>query len=112
MKLFLKRPTAGQDLVPKMLKWATEEGVPLADALARVTSAPAKLMGVRAGTLAVGAPADVCVFDPGAWWKVERGTLRSQGKNTPFLGIEVPGRIRATIVAGHVVHDMFNGEKS
>jgi len=55
-------------------------------------------------TLDVGAPADVCVFDPGAWWKVERAALRSQGKNTPFLGHEVPGQVRWTIVSGHVVH--------
>ena len=56
-------------------------------------------------TLEVGAPADVCVFDPDAWWKVERAALRSQGKNTPFLGLEVPGQVRCTIVAGQVVHE-------
>jgi len=79
--------------------------VPLANALARITSAPARVMGVQAGTLASGAPADVCIFDPNAWWKVERSALRSQGKNTPFLGLEVPGRVRCTIVAGQVVHE-------
>ncbi|MET0441987.1 MAG: dihydroorotase [Casimicrobiaceae bacterium] len=92
-------------LLPLTLKWASEEGVPLANALARVTSAPARVMGVQAGTLAQGAPADLCIFDPNAWWKVERSALRSQGKNTPFLGLEVPGRVRCTIVAGEVVHE-------
>ena len=92
-------------LLPLTLKWASEEGVPLANALARITSAPARVMGVQAGTLASGAPADVCIFDPNAWWKVERSALRSQGKNTPFLGLEVPGRVRCTIVAGQVVHE-------
>ena len=92
-------------LLPLTLKWASEEGVPLATALAKLTSAPARVMGIAAGTLDVGAPADVCVFDPGAWWKVERAALRSQGKNTPFLGHEVPGQVRCTIVSGHVVHE-------
>jgi dihydroorotase len=94
------------------LKWASEEGFPLAKALALVTSAPARLMGVPAGTLDAGAPADLCIFDPNAWWKVERAALRSQGKNTPFLGLEVPGQVRCTIVAGQVVHDTLTGGKA
>ena len=62
-------------------------------------------MGIGAGDLAVGRAADICVFDPRAWWKVERGELRSQGKNTPFLGLEVPGRVRYTLVGGQIVHE-------
>jgi dihydroorotase len=92
-------------LLPLTLKWASEEGVPLPEALARITSAPAQLVDRQAGTLAVGLPADVCVFDPQAWWKVERSALRSQGKNTPFLGLEVPGRVRYTLVGGQVVYE-------
>ena len=91
-------------LLPLTLKWAQEEGIALGDALAKITSAPAKLIGGRAGHLAVGSDADVCIFEPGAWWKVERGALRSLGKNTPFIGLEVPGRVRCTLVGGHVVH--------
>jgi dihydroorotase len=49
-------------------------------------------------------PADVCVFDPHASWVVRPEALRSQGKNTPFLGLEVVGRVRATLLGGHVVH--------
>ena len=95
-------------LLPLTLKWASEENVPLASAIARITSEPARLMGLAAGSLAAGGAADVCVFDPRAWWKVERGALRSQGKNTPFLGLEVPGRVRYTVVAGQVVHEATN----
>jgi dihydroorotase len=95
-------------LLPLTLKWAREEGVPIASALARVTSAPARLMGVPAGMLDAGAPADLCIFDPDAWWKVDRAALRSQGKNTPFLGLEVQGRVRFAIVAGQVVYDTSN----
>ncbi len=92
-------------LLPLTLKWASEDGVALPQAIARITSEPARIMGIEAGSLAAGRAADVCVFDPGAWWKVERGALRSQGKNTPFLGHEVPGRVRYTIVGGQVVHE-------
>ncbi|MFO1396110.1 MAG: dihydroorotase [Burkholderiales bacterium] len=92
-------------LLPLTLKWAAEDNVPLVDALARITSAPARLMERDAGTLAPGAEADLCIFDPQAWWTVERSALRSQGKNTPFLGLEVPGRVRYTLVGGQVVHE-------
>jgi dihydroorotase len=45
------------------------------------------------------------VFDPRAPWRVERAALRSQGRNTPFLGLEVQGRVRATLVDGEVVFE-------
>lgn len=92
-------------LLPLTLKWAAEDGVPLAAALAKITSEPAKLIGEAAGDLGVGHVADVCVFDPEAFWKIERGALRSQGKNTPFLGLEVPGKVRFTLVTGQVVYE-------
>jgi dihydroorotase len=69
-------------------------------------------MGVPAGTLDPGAPADLCIFDPDAWWTVERGALQSQGKNTPFLGLEVQGRVRCTIAAGQIVHQSSDMEKT
>jgi dihydroorotase len=92
-------------LLPLTLKWAAEDRVPLASALARITSRPAEILGSPAGHLGVGAPADVCLFDPGSHWRVEPAALASQGKNTPFLGLEVPGKVRMTIVGGHVVHE-------
>jgi dihydroorotase len=92
-------------LLPLTLKWAEEEGVPLPDALAKVTSAPARLIAGLTGDLAIGSDADICIFDPAAWWKVDRAALRSTGKNTPFLGLEVPGRVRCSLVGGQVVHE-------
>jgi dihydroorotase len=92
-------------LLPLTLKWASEARVPLVRALARVTSLPAAILGVDAGAIGVGAPADVVVFDPRRPWRVERGALASQGKNTPFLGLELEGRVRATLVGGAVVHE-------
>jgi dihydroorotase len=92
-------------LLPLTLKWAQEEKVALPSALARITSEPARVLGLASGHLGPGAEADVCVFDPDAYWKVESASLRSQGKNTPFLGFELPGKVRYTLVGGQVVHE-------
>jgi dihydroorotase len=92
-------------LLPLTLKWAQEMKLPLLTALARVTFDPARILGVKAGSLAVGNAADVCVFDPAASFKVTRDNLRSQGKNTPFLGCDFPGRVRYTLIDGHLAFD-------
>ena len=91
-------------LLPLVLKWAEEDKVSLLDALTRVTINPAQLLGVKMGHLSVGAHADVCVFDPNAAWKVEPSVLKSQGKNTPFNGYTMQGRVRHTIVEGHLAY--------
>jgi dihydroorotase len=96
-------------LLPLTLKWALEMKVDLPRALACVTVQPARVLGIDAGHLAAGAAADVCIFDPEAWWKVERGSLRSQGKNTPFLGLELAGKVGFTIVGGQVVFERGHG---
>jgi dihydroorotase len=95
--------TALELLLPLTLKWASEAGVPLPAALAKITCAAAPILGIGAGRLAPGAPADLCLFDPAEHWVVERERLRSQGKHTPYLGRELEGRVRATVVGGRVV---------
>jgi dihydroorotase len=92
-------------LLPLTLKWAAESKVTLSDALARVTARPAAILGIDAGHLAPGQAADVCIFDPQQSWVVTPTVLASQGKNTPFLGLELMGRVRCTLVAGQVVHE-------
>jgi dihydroorotase len=91
-------------LLPLTLAWAREAKLPLAAALERITRRPADVLGVDAGTLRVGAPADLCIFAPDEPWRVTRTALASQGKNTPYAGLEVVGRVRWTIVEGRVVH--------
>ena len=94
-------------LLPLTLKWADRAGLALLDGLARITSDAAKIVGItKAGHLSVGARADVCVFDPATHVTITREGLRSQGKNTPFLGMELPGKVRYTLVEGQV---MFEG---
>ncbi len=97
--------TALELLLPLTLKWAEESSVPLATALGRITSDPARVLGIEAGELSPGRAADVCIFDPQCYWKVEAAALKSQGKNTPYLGYEVRGRVRYTIIDGQVVYE-------
>ena len=92
-------------LLPLALKWGESRKLPLAATLARITSAPARVLGVPSGRLAVGAPADVVLFDPAAPRRICAESLKSQGKNTPFLGHELAGAVRCTIVAGNVVYE-------
>jgi dihydroorotase len=89
-------------LLPLVLKWAEQDSVPLLEALARVTNNPAQLLGVKTGHLSVGAHADICIFDPNATWKIEAAALKSQGKNTPFNGYTMQGRVCHTIVEGQI----------
>ncbi|NNM81492.1 MAG: dihydroorotase [Burkholderiales bacterium] len=91
-------------LLPLVLKWAEDDRIPLVEALARITSRPAGILGIEAGAIAVGKPADLCIYDPEQYWKVEPKSLKSQGKNTPFLGYEVKGKVICTLVDGHIVH--------
>jgi dihydroorotase len=92
-------------LLPLTLKWASEMKLPLLTALARVTSDAARILGVEAGCLKPGAAADICIFDPAADYLVSREALKSQGKNTPFLGYAFPGRVRYTLIDGHLAYD-------
>jgi len=92
-------------LLPLALKWGEARKLPLAKTLARITADAARVLGVSSGRLEPGAPADVTIFDPRATLRVSAETLHSQGKNTPFLGYELAGRVRYTIVAGNLVYE-------
>jgi len=107
-------------LLGAALKWGEADEVGLAATLAAVTSRPAALLaGLSAGRspaseaapggLAVGAPADVCVFQPDTRWVVDAAAFRSRSRHTPFVGQEMPGRVRWTLVAGRVAYDADAG---
>ncbi|WP_085315192.1 dihydroorotase [Derxia lacustris] len=96
-------------LLPLTLKWAREAGQPASAAIALITQRAAAIVGAPAlaqgaGTLGAGAVADVCVYDPEAWWKVEPARIASLGKNTPFLRHELQGEVVWTLVAGDVAY--------
>ena len=92
-------------LLPLTLKWGLAQRLGLAATLARITSEPARILGIDAGRLVVGAPADLVLFDPRASVRITPEALKSQGKNTPFLGAELDGGVRLTLVEGDVVYE-------
>ncbi len=71
--------------------------------LAKMTVNPAKLLGIKAGTLSEGAPADIIIFDPDREWTVDRNSFASKGKNTPFHGTTLKGKNLFTMVDGKIV---------
>lgn len=91
-------------LLPLTLKWAQNNNISLLQALHRITVAPAKILGIETPQISIGQAADLCVFDADEYWLVNRQNLVSQGKNTPFNGLEVAGKVHATLVNGHVVY--------
>ena len=91
-------------LLPLTLKWAEAAQVDLPTALNRITSAPAQVLGLNSGHLAVGTTADVCVFDPETNWQLTPESLKSRGKNSPWQGYVMTGRVKATLVGGRKVY--------
>lgn len=69
-----------------------------------ISTAPAARLGLSGGTLSVGGPADLVLFDPDAPFVLDRTALHSKSKNTPFDGARMQGRVNATYVAGEKVY--------
>lgn len=66
---------------------------------------PARIIGLDKGDIAPGKVADIVIFDPKKTYTIDKNTFASKGKNTPFHGRKVTGKVRATIVNGHVVYE-------
>jgi dihydroorotase len=103
--------TALELLLGLALQWGEESGLALPQTLARITSLPVQVLGDALGSLASsagrlveGGVADLCLFDPAVRWTVRADALHSQSKHTPFAGHELPGKVRYTLVSGHVAH--------
>ena len=79
----------------------------LSDLLLRMSTQPARIFNLPGGSLGVGAPADVLVFDPKARWTVDPSRFHSKSRNTPFGGRSLTGRAEVTIVRGRVVYQAW-----
>jgi dihydroorotase len=91
--------------LPLTLRLVSAKVLSLSEAIRKLTLNPARILGLPYGTLAVGSPADIVIFDPAREWRVEPGKLRSKSKNTPFGGWELSGKVMLTLVGGRVVYD-------
>lgn len=87
-----------------------EEGVlTLEQAVAKLTTQPAKAFSLAKGTLAPGSDADLALVDQHQSWEVDPSRFRSKSKNTPFAGWKVKGRVTQTYVAGRLVYEFAQG---
>lgn len=99
-----------QTLLPAALALHHEDGLELLQILRPLTSGPAELLGLAAGRLAEGAPADLILFDPDTPVVVDAGTLRSKSRNSPFDGRRLQGKVLLTLVGGRKVFEASTGD--
>ena len=87
------------------ITWLVRSGIiDLPVLIDRMSTAPAKIFRLPGGTLRKGSLADVTVFDPGHEWVVDASRFRTKGRNTPYAGMTLAGRVHYTLVEGRVVH--------
>jgi dihydroorotase len=91
--------------LPLVLRLVADGVADLPTLVARLTTGPARILGLSAGTLAAGAAADLTLVDADRRWRVDARSFRSKGRNTPFDGWEMTGRAAAVLVGGRLVHD-------
>ena len=93
--------------LPVLITWLVAGGIlTLGELVEKLSCAPARVFGLEGGSLRRGAIADVAVFDPEASWTVRGEDFRSKGRNSPWLGETLTGRVRRTVVGGRVVHEL------
>lgn len=78
--------------------------LPLARVLDLMSASPAALLGLDKGTLAAGRDADLILFDPDQAWIIDKTKFASKGRNTPFHGRTVRGRVKYTISRGTIIY--------
>jgi dihydroorotase len=94
-----------ETLLPLAFALVADETLEMREAIAALTSGPAAILGIESGHLGVGATADVCLFDPKARWTLTESDFVSRGRNSPFLGRELTGRVTHTLVGGKLVFE-------
>ncbi|WP_423905986.1 dihydroorotase [Candidatus Spongiihabitans sp.] len=97
---------AGIDtLLPLILSLVAQGNLSMDTAIAALTINPAKIIGINAGHLAAGATADLCLFDARKKWRLDDHTMQSKGRNSPFMGKQMIGKVTRTIINGKTVFD-------
>jgi dihydroorotase len=99
-----------ETMLPLALELYHNGALGLSDLLAKMTSRPAELLGLRGGKLVAGAPADLLIFDPDKPWRIDEDGFHSKANNTPYHGRPVQGRPWRTIVDGKVVYSEPDGD--
>jgi len=92
--------SALESFLPLCLRLAQQTSISLNEVIEKVTSSPANILGINAGTVSIGAPANLCILDENEDWQLTAETIHSHGKNTPFLGWNFQGKVKRTIIDG------------
>ena len=77
-----------------------------------VTQNPAKILRQSQGKLEVGCPADIVIYNPHESWQLNETDMLSQGKNSPFIGWPLQGRVHTTFINGHITYDRENTQRN
>ncbi len=93
-----------ETLLPLVMKLVEQQNLDLDVAIKAITSAPASILGINAGTLTVGSTADICIFNRKDNWQLDESHLLSHGKNSPFIGWNFQSKVQHTIIGGMLVH--------
>lgn len=96
--------SAFETLLPLALAAAGEAGISLSQLVSRLSTAPARLLGIEGGTLAPGSRADLVLFDPEERWTLTAAEMCSAGHNNPLLGRTLKGRVRYTLLGGSIAY--------
>ncbi|MDH5391978.1 MAG: dihydroorotase [Gammaproteobacteria bacterium] len=92
-----------ETLLPLTLKLVSENILSWQQAVTSLTIAPGKILGIDKGHLSIGAVADLAIINPDKDWTLEAETMKSQGKNTPFLGWHFQHQLAHTIINGQLI---------
>lgn len=98
-----------ETLLPLGLRLVNDKVIDLSSMVQKLTSDPAKILGIDAGTLSTGSAADICIFNPDTEWTVNAENFISAGHNTPFNDWELQGKVSHTLLDGNIV---FKSEPS
>lgn len=90
--------------LPLALKLVDDGFISLQSLIEVLTFGPASILGIDRGHIAVGADADICIFDPEKIWSLNADTIKSSGLNTPFLNWEMKGKVIYTLKNGEIVY--------
>lgn len=97
--------SALETFLPLCLRIVHDNALSMSELIKRITWQPAQILGLNCGQLAIGSAADVCIFDPEAIWELNEKDIISQGKNSPFIGWQLQGKVNYTLSKGRIVFD-------
>ncbi len=92
-----------ETLLPLTLRLVQDHAISLSQGIAALTQKPAKILDIQRGALTPGFSADVCIFNPSLSWTVNKENWKSAGRNTPFWGNTLQGRVTHTLQSGNII---------